>query len=46
MSDSVLVERRGAVQVITINRPQARNAVNAANSQERNPTSSVNPSRS
>jgi enoyl-CoA hydratase len=30
MSDEVLVERRGAVQVITINRPEARNAVNAA----------------
>ena len=30
MSDEVLVERRGAVQVITINRPQARNALNAA----------------
>jgi enoyl-CoA hydratase len=30
MSDEVLVERRGAVQVIVINRPQARNALNAA----------------
>lgn len=30
MSDEVLVERRGAVQVITINRPHAKNAVNAA----------------
>jgi enoyl-CoA hydratase len=30
MSDEVLVERRGAVQVITINRPQARNALNLA----------------
>jgi enoyl-CoA hydratase len=30
MSDEVLVERRGAVQVITINRPEARNALNAA----------------
>ena len=34
MSDSpddvVLVERRGAVQVVTINRPQARNALDAA----------------
>jgi enoyl-CoA hydratase/carnithine racemase len=30
MSDEVLVERRGAVQVITINRPQARNALNGA----------------
>ena len=26
----VLVERRGAVQVITINRPEARNALNGA----------------
>ena len=30
MSDEVLVERRGAVQVIVINRPAARNALNAA----------------
>ena len=30
MSDEVLVERAGAVQVITINRPQARNALNGA----------------
>jgi enoyl-CoA hydratase len=30
VSDEVLVERRGAVQVITINRPHAKNAVNAA----------------
>jgi enoyl-CoA hydratase len=30
VSDEVLVERHGAVQVITINRPQAKNAVNAA----------------
>jgi enoyl-CoA hydratase len=30
VSDEVLVERRGAVQVITINRPEARNALNAA----------------
>jgi len=30
MSDEVLVERRGAVQVIVINRPQARNALNLA----------------
>ena len=30
MSDEVLVERRGAVQVITINRPQAKNALNQA----------------
>jgi enoyl-CoA hydratase len=29
MSDEVLVERRGAVQVITINRPAARNALDA-----------------
>jgi len=28
MSDEVLVERRGAVQVITINRPQVKNALN------------------
>lgn len=30
MSDEVLVERRGTVQVITINRPDARNALNLA----------------
>ena len=30
MSDEVLVERNGAVQVITINRPEARNALNGA----------------
>jgi len=30
MSDEVLVERRGAVQVIVINRPEARNALNRA----------------
>ncbi len=30
MSDEVLVERRGAVQVITINRPRAKNALDAA----------------
>ncbi len=30
MADEVLVERRGAVQVITINRPQAKNALDAA----------------
>jgi enoyl-CoA hydratase len=30
VSDEVLVERRGAVQVVTINRPQARNALDAA----------------
>jgi enoyl-CoA hydratase len=30
VSDEVLVERRGAVQVITINRPEARNALNLA----------------
>jgi enoyl-CoA hydratase len=28
VSDEVLVERRGAVQVITINRPEAKNALN------------------
>jgi enoyl-CoA hydratase len=30
VSDEVLVERRGGVQVITINRPEAKNALNAA----------------
>src|SRR5580698_1357721 len=30
MSDEVLVERHGPVQVITINRPEARNALNRA----------------
>jgi enoyl-CoA hydratase/carnithine racemase len=30
MSEPVLVERRGAVQVVTINRPAARNALDAA----------------
>jgi enoyl-CoA hydratase len=30
MADEVLVERRDAVQVITINRPEAKNALNAA----------------
>jgi enoyl-CoA hydratase len=30
MSEEVLVERRGAVQVIIINRPEARNALNRA----------------
>jgi len=30
MSDEVLVERHGAVQVITISRPEARNALNRA----------------
>jgi len=30
MSGEVLVERRGGVQVITINRPEARNALNGA----------------
>src|ERR1700730_5015990 len=30
MGDEVLVERRGAVQVIIINRPEARNALNGA----------------
>lgn len=33
MSDEVLVERRDRVLVITINRPEARNAINAAVSQ-------------
>jgi enoyl-CoA hydratase len=30
VSDEVLVERRGVIQVITINRPAAKNALNAA----------------
>lgn len=30
MSDECIVERRGAVQLITINRPQAKNALNLA----------------
>ena len=30
MTDEVLVERRGAVQVITLNRPQTKNALNLA----------------
>jgi enoyl-CoA hydratase len=30
MGNEVLVERRGAVQVVTINRPEAKNALNAA----------------
>ena len=30
MTESVLVERRGGVQVITINRPEAKNALDAA----------------
>ena len=30
MTEQVLVERRGAVQVITINRPEAKNALNLA----------------
>src|SRR5690606_555071 len=30
MSDEVLLERRDRVLIVTINRPQARNAVNAA----------------
>lgn len=30
MSDEVVVERHGAVQVITINRPEAKNALNGA----------------
>lgn len=34
MPDEVLVERRGAVQVITINRPEAKNALNAAVAQQ------------
>ncbi len=29
MTDEVLVERRGGVQIITINRPEAKNALNA-----------------
>ena len=29
MSDEVLVERRNGVQIITINRPEVRNALNA-----------------
>lgn len=33
MSDEVLVERRGAVLVVTLNRPEARNAINTAVSQ-------------
>lgn len=33
MSDAVLVERRGRILVITINRPQARNAINLEVSQ-------------
>jgi enoyl-CoA hydratase len=34
VSDDVLVERRGAVQVITLNRPAAKNALTAAVAQE------------
>ncbi|GAA5169860.1 crotonase/enoyl-CoA hydratase family protein [Pseudonocardia eucalypti] len=30
MSDEVLTERRGAVLIVTVNRPAARNAINAA----------------
>ena len=30
MTDEVLTERDGAILVITLNRPQARNAVNGA----------------
>src|SRR3712207_3168598 len=30
MTEPVLVERRGAVQVVTINRPEAKNALDAA----------------
>ena len=30
MAEPVIVERRGHVQVITINRPEARNALNGA----------------
>ena len=30
MADEVLVERRGAVALVTLNRPQRRNAINAA----------------
>ena len=30
MADEVLYERRGPVVVVTINRPEARNAINAA----------------
>ena len=30
MADEVLVERRDAVLVVTINRPEVRNALNAA----------------
>ena len=33
MADEVLTERRGAVALITLNRPQRRNAINAALSQ-------------
>ncbi|TCN49747.1 enoyl-CoA hydratase [Rhodococcus sp. SMB37] len=34
MSDEVLLERRGRILIITINRPEARNAVNRAVSQQ------------
>ena len=30
MSDEVLIERRGHVEILTINRPEARNAINRA----------------
>jgi 1,4-dihydroxy-2-naphthoyl-CoA synthase len=30
MSEELLVQRRGAVQVITVNRPEARNALDGA----------------
>jgi enoyl-CoA hydratase len=30
MADEVLVERRGGIQIITINRPEAKNAINGA----------------
>src|SRR6185312_4061621 len=33
VADEVLVERRGAVALVTLNRPQRRNAINAALSQ-------------
>ena len=34
MADSVLLDRRGAVMIITINRPEVRNAINAEAAQE------------
>jgi crotonobetainyl-CoA hydratase len=30
MADAVLHERRGHVEIVTINRPEARNAINGA----------------